>query len=377
MGHFKFLQGNEACVEGAIAVGALFFGGYPITPSSEVAQAASIKLPPLGGYYIQMEDEIASIAAIIGASLSGMKAFTATSGPGFSLMQEHLGMAIMGEVPCVIVNVSRNGPSTGMATKPAQGDVMQTRWGTHGDHSIIVLTPATVQECFDLTVRAFNLSEKYRTPVIVMTDKTLGQMREKLEIKSAGEIEIINRKKPTCPPSEYKPYQAGADGIPPLASYGDEHLLRINSSTHGENGLIDASPQNAIILNQRLRDKIENNAADICSIKTYRTDDAETVIIAFGTSARAARRAVTLSRAEGKKTGLIQLLTLWPLPVEKIKATLSSSCRNLIVPEMNMGQLVLEIERIIKDKKIYQVNKWSGEDILPREILDCIEEASV
>ena len=377
MGHFKFLQGNEACVEGAIAVGALFFGGYPITPSSEVAQAASIKLPPLGGYYIQMEDEIASIAAIIGASLSGMKAFTATSGPGFSLMQEHLGMAIMGEVPCVIVNVSRNGPSTGMATKPAQGDVMQTRWGTHGDHSIIVLTPATVQECFDLTVRAFNLSEKYRTPVIVMTDKTLGQMREKLEIKSAGEIEIINRKKPTCPPSEYKPYQAGADGIPPLASYGDEHLLRINSSTHGENGLIDASPQNAIILNQRLRDKIENNAADICSIKTYRTDDAETIIIAFGTSARAARRAVTLSRAEGKKTGLIQLLTLWPLPVEKIKATLSSSCRNLIVPEMNMGQLVLEIERIIKNKKIYQVNKWSGEDILPREILDCIEEANI
>ena len=254
---------------------------------------------------------------------------------------------------------------------------MQTRWGTHGDHSIIVLTPATVQECFDLTVRAFNLSEKYRTPVIVMTDKTLGQMREKLEIKSAGEIEIINRKKPTCPPSEYKPYQAEADGIPPLSSYGDEHLLRINSSTHGENGLIDASPQNAIILNQRLRDKIENNTADICSIKTYRTDDAETVIIAFGTSARAARRAVTLSRAEGKKTGLIQLLTLWPLPVEKIKATLSSSCRNLIVPEMNMGQLVLEIERIIKNKKIYQVNKWSGEDILPREILDCIEEANI
>ena len=369
MGKFKFIQGNEACVEGAIAVGARFYAGYPITPSSEVAQVASVKLPPLGGYYLQMEDEIASMAAIIGGSLSGLKSFTATSGPGFSLIQENIGMAIIGEVPCVIINVSRGGPSTGLATKQAQGDVMQSRWGTHGDHAIIVLTPSSVQECFDLMVRAFNLSEKYRTPVVLLTDKTIGHLREKVEIRDPSEIEIINRKKPTCPPAEYQPYFADEDGIPPLSSYGDEHLLRINSSMHGDAGFIDMSPANAVRVSQRLWDKIENNVDDIAQVVGYHLDDAEVVVISFGISARSGLQAVTVAREQGIKAGMIKLLTLWPFPQQKIREILPETCTRLVVPELNMGQLVLEVERVFRDKQICRVNKFSGEDILPTEIL--------
>lgn len=377
MGKIKFLQGNAACVEGAVAAGARFYAGYPITPSSEAAQAASEMLPPLGGYYIQMEDEIASMAAIIGGSLSGLKSFTATSGPGLSLMQENLGMAIMGEVPCVIINVARGGPSTGLATKQAQGDVMQTRWGTHGDHAIIVVTPSSVQECFDLTVRAFNLSEKYRTPVIVLTDKTVGHLREKVEIRDPEDLEIINRKKPTCKPEDYLPYRADADGIPPLASYGDEHLLRINSSMHGEAGFIDSSVRTATELNRRLYEKIEKNVDDIGQVRAFETEDAETVIISFGISARSSRRAVTLARQAGMKVGAIQLQTLWPFPAPQIQAALGANCRRLVVAEMNMGQLALEVERVFSPMDVYRVNKWSGEDLLPREILDRVKEVSV
>lgn len=376
MGKVKFLQGNHACVEGAVAAGARFYAGYPITPSSEVAQAASDKLPPLGGYYVQMEDEIASMAAIVGSSLSGLKSFTATSGPGLSLMQENLGMAIMGEVPCVIIDVARGGPSTGLATKQAQGDVMQTRWGTHGDHTIIVVTPASVQECFDLTVRAFNLSEKYRTPVIVLTDKTIGHLREKVDVRDPSEIEIIDRKRPTCPPEDYKPYRADADGIPPLAAYGDKHLLRINSSMHGEEGFINQSPQNATALSKRLYDKIENNVEDIGRIKTFQTEDAEIVIISFGISARSAFRAAALARQAGIKAGAIQLQTLWPFPRPQVQEALGNSCRRLLVAEMNMGQLALEVERVFTDMEVYRVNKWSGEDLRPREILDRLKEVS-
>lgn len=376
MGKLRFLQGNEACCEGAIAAGARFYAGYPITPSSEVAQVASVRLPAIDGYYIQMEDEIASMAAIIGASLSGAKSFTATSGPGFSLMQENLGVAIIGEVPCVIINVSRGGPSTGLATKVGQGDVMQSRWGTHGDHSIIVLTPSTVQECFDLTARAFNLSEKYRTPVIVLTDKTLGHLREKVEVREPGEMEIIEREKPACSPDEYKPCKADADGIPPLATYGDKHLLRINSSMHGEEGFINLSPDNATALVTRLWDKIEKNTEDICKIKEYRTEDAEVVIISFGFSARAAKRAVTRAREEGIRVGLIQLLTLWPFPAEKIRQALAPGVGTLVVVEMNMGQLAMEVERVFKDKEVLKVNKFNGENIMPAEILQALKGVS-
>lgn len=373
MGSIKFLQGNEACAEGALAAGARFFAGYPITPSSEIAQVAANKLPTLGGYYLQMEDEIASMAAIIGASMSGAKSFTATSGPGFSLKQENLGVAVIGEVPCVLINVARGGPSTGLATKQAQGDVMQTRWGTHGDHAIIVLTPSSVQECFDLTVEAFNLSEKYRTPVIVLTDKTIGHLREGVDIKDPEELEIINRKKPTCDPADYKPYETTEDMIPPISNYGEPHLQRVNSSMHGEDGFIDMTPENASKMTKRLWEKIENNVDDIAKIESYYTDDADTILISFGISARSSLQAVEMARKEGRKLGLVQLKTIWPFPEAKIKKEIET-CKNLVVVEMNLGQLALEVERAFKDKDVYRVNKCSGEDILPGEILHELKE---
>ncbi|MFZ7103846.1 MAG: 2-oxoacid:acceptor oxidoreductase subunit alpha [Peptococcaceae bacterium] len=375
MGRYKFLQGNEACVEGAIAAGARFFAGYPITPSSEIAQQSSIKLPAIGGYYIQMEDEIASMAAIIGASLTGMKSFTATSGPGFSLMQENLGVAIIGEVPCVIMNVSRGGPSTGLATKPAQGDVMQVRWGTHGDHSIIVLTPSSAQECFDLTIEAFNLSEKYRTPVILLTDKSVGHLREKVYIRGSDEIQIINRKKPDVKPENYLPYKADSDGIPPLACYGEEHLLKVNSSMHGEDGLTKLTSGISTALNMRLIKKIEDNVSEISDVRTFQVDDAEIMIISFGISARSSRKAVTKARALGLRVGLIQILGLWPFPAEKIRNVLKN-CSYVVVVEMNMGQLASEVEQVFRDKTIYRVNKCSGEDIVPNEIIPILEEVA-
>ncbi|UMZ74798.1 2-oxoacid:acceptor oxidoreductase subunit alpha [Natranaerofaba carboxydovora] len=373
MGEVKFLQGNEACAEGAIAAGGRFFGGYPITPSSEIAAVAAAKLPKVDGCYLQLEDEIASIAAVIGASMSGAKSFTATSGPGFSLMQENLGVAVIGEVPCVIINVSRGGPSTGLATKQAQGDVMQTRWGTHGDHSIIVLAPSSVQECFDLTVEAFNLSEKYRTPVIVLTDKTVGHLREDVEIKKPEELEIVDRKKPTCSPEEYKPYKPDTDMIPPISNYGDPHLQRVNSSMHGEEGFLDMSPENSQKVVQRLWDKIEKNIDDIGMIETYHMDDAETAIISFGISARSSLQAVDKARKEGQKIGLVQLKTLWPFPEDKIKEAVKD-CSDLVVVELNMGQLALEVERVFRDKDVLRINKFSGEDILPGEILEKLKE---
>ncbi len=375
MGEVRFMQGNEACAEGAIAAGARFFAGYPITPSSEIAHLAAQKLPTLGGYYLQMEDELASMAAIVGASLSGTKSFTATSGPGFSLMQENLGVAIMGEVPCVIMNVSRGGPSTGLATKQAQGDVMQTRWGTHGDHALIVLTPSTVQECFDLTVEAFNLSERYRTPVVLLTDKTVGHMREGVEIKDPQELHLVNRKKPTGPPEAYLTFKADEDDIPPLAAYGDPHILRVNSSMHGEDGFLDASPGTSTALVDRLCRKIENNIDEIGMVKTYQMEDPDIVILSFGISARSSRKAVLKAREKGFKVGVIQLLTLWPFPAEKIRA-LVGPCEHILVPELNRGQLTLEVERSFPDKQVHRLNKYSGEDILPGEILDLVEEVA-
>lgn len=375
MGKLKFLQGNEACVEGAIAAGARFFAGYPITPSSEVAQLSSVMLPKVGGYYLQMEDEIASMAAIIGASASGMKSYTATSGPGFSLMQENLGVAIGGEVPCVIIDVGRAGPSTGLATKQAQGDVMQVRWGTHGDHPIIVLTPSTVQECFDLTVRAFNLAEKYRTPVILLSDKSVGHLRERVIIKDPEEIELINRKKPACAPAEYLPFKADADHVPPMSCFGDKHLLRINSSTHGEDGFTSQTAKASTATNMRLYHKIEDNVDDISAIKTYQVEDAEIILISFGISARSCRHAVKLARAQGLKVGLVQILGLWPFPADKMKKVISSSA-SLIVVEMNLGQLVLEVERVFRKNEVFRVNKCSGEDIYPQEIMSRIKEVT-
>lgn len=372
----RFIQGNEACTEGALAAGARFFAGYPITPSSEIAQIASQRLPQFGGCYMQMEDEIASIAAIIGASASGVKSFTATSGPGFSLMQENLGVAITGEVPCVIINVQRPGPSTGLATNPSQADLMQARWGTHGDHSIIVLTPSSPQECYDLTIRAFNLAEKYRTPVIVLTDKTIAQVSEKVKLYPAEEIDIINRKKPVCDPADYKPFRSDEDGIPPMSFFGDPHLLRITSSMHDEDGFTDSGVENASKVIRRLHDKIENNVQDIAQLETYFTEDAHTVFISFGISARASLHAVHSARAEGKKVGAVKLLSIWPFPAIKLRSALEN-CQQIIVPEMNLGQLVLEVERIFKDKKVISFAKWNGQNITPTELLAKMKEVGV
>jgi len=370
----KFLSGNEACAEGAFYAGARFYAGYPITPSSEIAQIASERLPALGGCYVQMEDEIASMAAIIGASGCGVKSFTATSGPGFSLMQENLGVAVMGEVPCVVINVQRSGPSTGLATNPAQADIMQSRWGTHGDHAIIALTPSTVQECYELTIRAFNLSEKYRSPVFILTDKTVAQMREKVTLFAPGEVELLERKKPAGPPGDYLSYHPDTDGVPPMAFFGGPHLLRITSSTHNEQGFTDDDPANAFNLIRRLYDKIEDNVDDIAQLKTNFMEDAETAFVSFGISARAALNAAIKLRKEGHKVGLINLLTMWPFPARKLKEAVTN-CRALLVPEMNLGQLVREVERVCCHKKIYSYTKSDGKNIFPGEIIQAWRES--
>lgn len=370
----KFLSGNEACAEGAFYAGARFYAGYPITPSSEIAQIASERLPALGGCYVQMEDEIASMAAIIGASGCGVKSFTATSGPGFSLMQENLGVAVMGEVPCVVINVQRSGPSTGLATNPAQADIMQSRWGTHGDHASIALTPSTVQECYELTIRAFNLSEKYRSPVFILTDKTVAQMREKVTLFAPGEVELLERKKPAGPPGDYLSYHPDTDGVPPMAFFGGPHLLRITSSTHNEQGFTDDDPANAYTLIRRLYDKIENNVDDIAQLKTHFMEDAETAFVSFGISARAALNATIKLRKEGHKVGLVNLLTMWPFPARKLKEAVTN-CRALLVPEMNLGQLVREVERVCCHQKIYSYTKSDGKNIFPGEIIQAWRES--
>lgn len=370
----RFVQGNEAVVEGAIAAGARFYAGYPITPSSEIAETAAARLPQEDGIYIQMEDELGSIAAVIGASLSGKKAFTATSGPGLSLMAENLGVAIMGEVPCVLVDVQRSGPSTGLATKPAQGDLMQSRWGTHGDHGIIVLSPSSVQDCFDLTVRAFNLSEKYRTPVILLSDAVVGHLKEKAVFRELEPGEIINRKKPACAVGDYKPFGFGSDGIAPLAAYGSEYILRISGSTHDEKGFPNSSPANADKFIRHYTDKIEKNKADIIMTRKYHMEDAEYVIITFGASARSALGAVETARSSGRKVGLLQLVTLWPFADEEV----GEACRKakaVIVPEMNLGQLIGEVRRVnASNIPVVGVNKVNSEMITPGEILEKLEE---
>ncbi|NLJ84762.1 MAG: 2-oxoacid:acceptor oxidoreductase subunit alpha, partial [Halanaerobiaceae bacterium] len=313
----RFVQGNEACAQAGILAGARFFAGYPITPASEIAEISSVLLPQRGGIYLQMEDEIASIAAVIGASLAGMKAFTATSGPGLSLMQENIGFAIMAEVPCVIINAQRFGPSTGVATKPSQSDIMACRWGTSGDHSIIVLAPASVQECFDLTIEAFNLAETLRTPVILLTDAILAHLSEKIIIPDEKDLNIINRKKPDKPAQKYRPYAPGPDGVPVLSAFGDEHILRVTGLVHDFDGYSTASPQIANELIQRLHNKIENAIDIMPQPKIYGSNNPDVLVISFGISARASRLAVNQANKQGMATRFIQLTTIWPFP-EKI-----------------------------------------------------------
>lgn len=369
-----FIQGNEACANGALYAGCRFFAGYPITPSSEIAETLSEKLPKMGGSFIQMEDEIAAMAAVVGASLAGSKSLTATSGPGFSLKQENIGYACITEVPCVIVNVMRGGPSTGLPTAPAQSDIMQARWGTHGDHPIIVVAPATVDEMFTETVRAFNLSEKFRTPVIVLSDEIVAHMREKIIVPADGELKIIDRTKPVCPPSEYKPYDVSSGDVPPMANFGEGFRYHVTGLSHDETGFPTGDPDVVHKDQVRLMRKIYGRLEEIEKWEETETKDAEIVLVAIGSSARSARRAVGLAREKGIKAGLIRPITLWPFPDRRVRALIQKA-KAVIVPEMNLGQLSLEVERVShRDVPIVNVSSVGGEAISPREILVEIEK---
>ncbi|MBF4693662.1 2-oxoacid:acceptor oxidoreductase subunit alpha [Fusibacter ferrireducens] len=365
----KFLQGNEACVEGALMAGMKFYSGYPITPSTEIAELSAERLPQIGGKFIQMEDEIAGIAAAIGASLTGSKAMTATSGPGFSLKQENIGYAALAEIPLVVVNVQRGGPSTGLPTSPAQGDVMQAKWGTHGDHPVICLTPDSVKETFDLTVRAFNLAEKYRTPVILLTDEITGHMREKIEIPEQSEVEVYNRVKPEMG-SDYKAYRVEEnDLVPKMASFGEGFRYHVTGLMHDETGFPSNSTANADVLIKRLMAKIDNNLDDIIDYEELFMEDAEHVIFAYGGTARTAKAVVKQLRNEGVKVGLFRPITVWPFPEARIKE-IGAKVKDILVTELNFGQLKLEVERSVEGKcPVRFYGKANGEIITPEELI--------
>jgi 2-oxoglutarate ferredoxin oxidoreductase subunit alpha len=373
----RLMQGNEACAEGAIAAGCRFFAGYPITPATEIAEIMARRLPQVGGKFIQMEDEIASLAAVIGGSVGGVKSLTATSGPGFSLMQENIGYAAMAEIPCVIVNVQRTGPSTGLPTQPSQGDVMQSRWGTHGDHPIIVLCPSSVHETFTLTVRAFNLAERYRTPVILLMDAMVAHMREGVELPEPGQLEIWDRAPTEVPPEWYKAYVNEPQDVPPLAPFGEGYRYHITGLFHDELGYPTQRLDEINPWLSRVFGKIERSLGEITD---YEEDEhlerAEVIVISYGATVRSAQRAVRMARARGSRTSLLKLRTLWPFPEERVESA-AERLHRVVVPEMNRGQLALEVERVVGKHKVVRVNRADGEMVTPDQILDAIEQRSV
>lgn len=367
-----FWQGNEACAEAAIAAGCRFFAGYPITPSSEIAEHLAKRLPQVGGIAIQMEDELASIGAIVGASWAGAKAMTATSGPGFSLMQEGIGYAFMTETPIVVVDVQRAGPSTGQATKCGQGDVMQSRWGTHGDYSAIVLSPNSVQELFTLTVRAFNLAETYRTPVILLADEITAHMREQVILPPRGALEIVNRKKPRAGDKAF----FGLEEVPPMPSVGENLNIVVTGSTHDEYGIrVTADPVVHRKLVERLNNKIQNHANEIADYESFNVEDCQIGIVSYGCTSRSTYEAVENAQKKGIKTGFIRLRTLWPFP-DKIITKMAETAENIIVPEMNLKQLFYEVERAAQGQtRVTPLNKIGGGELLtPEELLAKILE---
>jgi 2-oxoglutarate ferredoxin oxidoreductase subunit alpha len=366
------MQGDEACAEGAITAGCNFFAGYPITPATEIAELMARRLPQVGGVFIQMEDEIASIAAAIGASVGGAKAMTATSGPGFSLMQENIGYAAMAEIPCVIVDVQRLGPSTGRPTSPSQGDVMQARWGTHGDHPIIVLYPSSVRETFDLMVTAFNFAERYRTPVILLMDEVIGHMRTKVELPKADTFERVERAETLVPPEWYKPYENYSSDVPPLIPFGEGYRYHITGLHHDERGYPTDRLDEINPWLKRVFRKIERNLSDILLYEENGVKGAEMLVVAYGAAARSARHAVELARKGGRRVGFLKLKTLWPFPEEAVEQAAKEVSR-VVVPEMNLGQLVLEVERVVGRRKVRRVNRADGEMLKPAEILAVIE----
>ncbi len=371
-----FMNGDEACAEGAISAGCRFFAGYPITPATEIAERMSQRMPQVGGVYIQMEDELASMNAVLGAAWGGAKAMTATSGPGFSLMMENLGLGIMTETPCVLVNVQRGGPSTGLPTLVGQGDMMQARWGSHGPYEIIALSPNSPQELFDLTIKAFNLAEKYRTPVLVMTDAEVGHMTEKVRIPPPDEIEIVSRRKATVPPEEYLPFRAADDLVPPMVNFGEGYRIHITGLTHNEQGypVITAEAQEKNVT--RLVNKIKLNRADIIEIEERDLAEAEVVVCAYGISARTALWPMELARKEGIKVGLFRMITVWPFPEERIRA-LARKVQAFVVPEINLGQIALEVERCAAGQAEVILVPHAGGDIhKPEHILAAIRQAA-
>ncbi|MGA2490656.1 MAG: 2-oxoacid:acceptor oxidoreductase subunit alpha [Anaerolineales bacterium] len=367
----KLMQGNEAIGWGALAAGCRFYAGYPITPSTEIAEILARELPKVGGKFIQMEDEIASMAAIIGASVGGLKSMTATSGPGFSLMQENIGYAAMAEIPCVVVDVQRLGPSTGQPTAASQGDVMQARWGTHGDHPIIALSPISVRQAFDLTVKAFDLSEKYRTPVILLTDEVVGHMREPVELPDFKTIQLheyrLMKKE-----GEYIPYRNGPGDVPPMANFGIGYRYHITGLFHDELGFSTQRFDEIDPWLERVNTKLEKHLDDIVMVEEDRQAGARTAILSYGASARTARHAMKLARGHGQKVDLMTLLTIWPFPESQVEA-LGERVDRIIVPEMNLGQLAYEVERVAGRKKVKHVTRANGEMVTPQMVLDALE----
>ena len=368
-----FVQGNEACVEGALYAGLDFFAGYPITPSTEVAELLSYRLPTKGGKFIQMEDELSSMCTIIGASLTGKKTMTATSGPGFSLKQEAIGFAVMTETPCVVLNVQRGGPSTGLPTSGSQGDVMQTRWGTHGEHAIIALTASNNQDIFAMTIEAFNLSETFRTPVILLLDEIVAHTREKLVMPDPGEISVVERLHTSVPEgTDYHPYLPREDGRLPMSDFGGVHRYNVTGLAHDMWGFPSNKPEIVYELMRHLVDKIEGHTREITRVKEFYVHDADCLFISYGASARTALHVVENRRERGEKLGLLELQSLWPFPAEIVRKR-CASVNYVIVVEMNMGQILHEVKSVVEERnKVFLANKIDGTFITPSDVLDIL-----
>lgn len=372
MAKVRLVQGNEACALGALAAGATFYAGYPITPSTEIAEYMSQKMPPMGRKFIQMEDEIASMGAIIGASCVGHKAFTATSGPGFSLMQELIGYAAITEVPIVVVDVMRGGPSTGLPTLPSQGDVQQARWGTHGDHSIIALSPSSVTETYYTTIEAFNLAEQYRTPVVLLIDEKIGHLRERFDVDAAHTPAVTERKKPEAG-KEYIPYENTADGVPPFVAFGQGEHYHVTGLTHNEKGFYSSVPGVVDQFVRRLSNKIEENVDAIWQDETMLTEDAEILLVAYGSVARSSQEAVLELRQQGIKAGLLRPITLWPFHDARVASVIAGK-KAVVVPEMNLNQYGREVARVAGSVPVFSLSRVDGDLITPGQIMTLVKE---
>jgi len=369
-----FMNGDEACAEGAVAAGCGLFAGYPITPQSEIAERISVRLPQVGGVFIQMEDEISSMAAVLGGAWGGQKTMTATSGPGFSLMMENFGLGLMTETPCVVVNVQRGGPSTGLPTLVGQADMMQARWGSHGDYGVIALVPWSPQESFELTIRAFNLAETYRLPVLVMTDEVVGHMYERVNV-DPEKIRLVERRKPATPPEEFLLYEVDERLVPKgMPTFGDGYKVHVTGLTHDERGYPVLNPETQEHLVPRLREKILKNADDIIAYDAIDLDTADVVIVTYGIAARTSLGALRLAQQKGLKVGMLRLITVWPFPEEQIRK-LADRVTGFVVPEINLGQIVLEVERTVAGKAAVKSVPHAGGAIhQPEQIVSAIEE---